>query len=237
MKYSAIHVWGDSIARGIVYNPEKQRYAISKARCTDALQQAVECEVVNHSVMGATVREGMEAFARFTPVRDALCAVEYGGNDCDPNWQQLSDDPTRPVTARVPLEEYSEHLRDFVRRIRRGGMKPMLITPLPICPERYFAWVTRNRQADHVLKALGDVGHIYRWQERYSLAMRHVAAETGTPLLDLRDCFLALDHYENYLCQDGIHPNEAGYRLLSAAVLDAAQADPAMPWRSQQKEA
>ena len=86
MKYSAIHVWGDSIARGIVYNPEKQRYAISKARCTDALQQAVECEVVNHSVMGATVREGMEAFARFTPVRDALCAVEYGGNDCDPNW-------------------------------------------------------------------------------------------------------------------------------------------------------
>ena len=42
---------------------------------------------------------------------------------------------------------------------------------------------------------------------------------------------------KNYLCQDGIHPNEAGYRLLSAAVLDAAQADPAMPWRSQQKEA
>ncbi|MEF9880626.1 MAG: hypothetical protein RR975_14515, partial [Clostridia bacterium] len=93
MTYSEIHVWGDSIARGIVYDELRERYAISRERCTARLQTVLNVKVVNHATMGATILDGLQCFQAFTPVPNALCAIEFGGNDCDLDWANAAAHP------------------------------------------------------------------------------------------------------------------------------------------------
>lgn len=219
MTYSEIHVWGDSLAVGILYREERGRYAISRERCVAQLEKALSCKVVNHANMGATVMDGLKWFDAFQPVPGALCAVEFGGNDCDLDWRYVAEHPTEPVQPMIPLDAFEDAMITFVRRIRARGMRPVLVTPLPLHAQRYFAWVTKGLDADKVLCALGDVYHIYRWQERYAIAVRNAALRTGCPLLDLRDVFLAQPNYEHLMSLDGIHPNDEGHRLLAEAAL------------------
>lgn len=222
--YSEIHVWGDSLARGVVYREDKARYAISRERCATRLSEALGYKVENHSGMGATVLDGLTWFSGFEGVPGALCAVEFGGNDCDLDWPRVASHPGEPIEAKVPLERFEENLRLFVSQIRKRGMTPLLVTPLPLHAERYYRWVTRGLDAGAVLAALGDVNHIYRWQERYAIAVRNVARAERCTLLDLRDTLLAQPDYEGLMCVDGIHPNDAGHRLLSDAVIAWARA-------------
>ena len=224
--YSEIHIWGDSLARGIIYNEVNKRYAISRERCSTRLQEALGCKLENHAAMGATVLDGLALFERFSPVPGALCAVEFGGNDCDLNWKVVSENPDAAIEPKVPLDVFEEGLTAFVNRIRARDMKPLLVTPLPLHAERYFRWVSRGLDSDAVLKALGDVYHIYRWQERYAIAVRNAARSTHCRILDLRDVFLAQPDYERLMCLDGIHPNDAGHRVLSDAVLKQMRKDP-----------
>ncbi|MEA5014698.1 MAG: SGNH/GDSL hydrolase family protein [Candidatus Limiplasma sp.] len=245
MTYPEIHIWGDSLARGIVYREEKERYAISKDRCTSRLQEVLGCKVENHSNMGATVLDGLSLFEHFTPVPGALCAVEFGGNDCDLDWAYVAAHPGEPVRAKVALPEFEEGLRRFVQEIRGRGMQPLLVTPLPLHAERYFRWVTRGLDAEAVLQALGEVQSIYHWQERYTIAMRRAAHATSCPLLDLRDTMLARQDYAQLMCLDGIHPNDGGHKLLADVVVELAkrslpeagaqaQAAPAAIWSTPQ---
>ena len=116
------------------------------------------------------------------------------------------------------LDEFAVELSDMVQGARQGGMTPLLVTPMPVVSSRYFRWITRSLNADAVLRWLGDVEHIYRWQERYAAAVRDVARETHAHLLDLRDAFLRVGPLEKYFCADGIHPNEEGHRLMFECV-------------------
>ena len=237
MAYSEVHIWGDSLARGVLYNEERKRYALSRERCSTRLEQARDCKVVNPSGMGATVLDGMDWFARFQPVENALCAIEFGGNDCDLDWKYVAAHPEEPVRAKVDLDLYAQTLSEFVRRVREGGMQPLLVTPLPLHAGRYFRWVSQGLDADAILRALGDEYHIYRWQERYTVAMRGVATQSRCKLLDLRDVFLAQPNYNALMCVDGIHPNDAGHRVLAEAVLARAAADPSAPLKQAEREA
>lgn len=221
MTYPEIHIWGDSLARGIIYNEQRKRYAISRERCTARLQAAAGCRVVDHSMMGATVEDGLAGFASTPAVEGALCVIEFGGNDCDLNWPEVAERPDAIYEGKVPLESYRALLDSFVSAVRERGMDALLVTPLPLHARRYFDWVTRGLDEQRVLRALGDVDHIYRWQERYTIAMRAVAAQRGCPLLDIRDVFLAQPDYESLMCIDGIHPNDAGHRLIADAAIAA----------------
>lgn len=223
MTYSHLQIWGDSVARSILYNDQRQRYAIASLRYTTQLEKTFHLTLEDHSCMGKTAPQGLEDFRKADPVPGALCAIEYGGNDCDLNWAQVAANPQAALEAKVPLEQYRETLRNFVTAARERQMNPLLITPVPLHAQRYFAWVTRGLDGEAVLRALGDMEAIYRWQERYTLAMRQVARQADCPLLDIRDVFLAQRNYPELMCVDGIHPNEAGHHLIAEAVCRAAK--------------
>ena len=222
MKFSEIRIWGDSVAKGIFFNEEKQRYALSSSRCTDLLEEKTGVSVYNHAVMGATAADGLKAFLQRPASPNALCAIEYGGNDCDLDWAYVAQHPEEMVQAREPLANYGETLRQWVEAVRERDMEPVLVTPPPLHAERYFGWVSQNLNAEAILSALhGDVCSIYRWQERYAVTMRNIATQTRCMLWDLRDVFLARLDYPALMCVDGIHPNEAGYRVIAESVLAA----------------
>ena len=223
MMYSSIHIWGDSIARGILYDEKKKRYAIAATRYTQLLQDTLGIAVHNHAVMGHTVRDGLNAFLAGSSAENAICAIEYGGNDCDLDWAHLAAHPGEVPLPKVPLPLYRQQLRTFVEAVRARTMQPLLVTPIPLHAQRYFHWVTKNLDATAILSSLHDVFHIYRWQERYTIVMREIARETACPLLDMRDAFLAAPNYESLICIDGIHPNEKGHRLIADTALAAAK--------------
>ena len=212
---SEIHIWGDSIAVGITYNEQRKRYVISKERCPKRISESLHLKVVNNAKMGATVLDGLERFETATPVEGALCVIEYGGNDCNMDWAKVAENPDKTPQANVDIGVFSDKIEEFIQKVKDRGMKPLLITPLPLHAEKFFNWVSQGLNRDAILQAIGEVQNIYGWQERYANAVRNVAARTRTQLLDLRDAMLANKEYPNLICRDGMHLEDAGYRFIA----------------------
>ncbi len=215
MYATEIQIWGDSIAVGITYDERRGRYVISKERCPKRLSDTLPVKVVNNAKMGATVLEGLERFSAVPAVEGALCVIEYGGNDCNLDWAYVAQHPEETPQASVNLDAFSGALETFIHTAEERGMKPMLITPLPLHAEKFFNWVSQGLNKEAILQAIGEVQNIYGWQERYANAVRNVAAKLKTPLLDLRDTFLANKEYPALICRDGMHLVDDGYRFLS----------------------
>ena len=66
-----------------------------------------------------------------------------------------------------------------------------------------------------ILRWLGDLEAISRWQESYSRIAEELAKDRGCLILDLRSAFPASgDELDACLCSDGIHPDLAGQQLI-----------------------
>ena len=215
MTVQSVSLWGDSIGKGVVFDETRGRYAILKESCVNLLSKRLSRPIENHAVMGATALQGAERMRDDHLREGGLAVIEFGGNDCDMPWKEISEAPGREYKPRATVEEFARSLTTLVGRVRGAGMEAMLVTPPPLDAERYFAWVSRGLNAEAILSFLGDVQHIYRWQERYAVAVRDVAARTGCRLLDLRDAFLDVRTLGDYFCLDGIHPNAHGHKLLA----------------------
>ena len=74
----------------------------------------------------------------------------------------------------------------------------------------------------NILTFLGEVDFIYKWQEMYSAAIEKLAVEEKIPIIDIRSGFLNKEDYSDYLCADGIHPNEKGHLLISGVLQEKA---------------
>ena len=57
MMPKAICVWGDSLAKGIVYDENRGRYAILRENCLRMLEQKLQVPVHNYAVMGCTASD------------------------------------------------------------------------------------------------------------------------------------------------------------------------------------
>ena len=213
-----VALWGDSIGKGVVFDENRSRYVILKENCIAMLSERLGITVENHAVMGCTVSKAKSRFSSDLMIPGGVAVFEFGGNDSDMPWAQISQAPEGVYEPKTTLDEFAVELSDMVQGARQGGMTPLLVTPMPVVSSRYFRWITRSLNADAVLRWLGDVEHIYRWQERYAAAVRDVARETHAHLLDLRDAFLRVGPLEKYFCADGIHPNEEGHRLMFECV-------------------
>ena len=219
MEIRPIHLFGDSIGKGILFDEGRGRYAIARERCDVRLQEALGVPVENHARMGATVEEGLKDFLLSGDLSGAIVAIEYGGNDCDLKWDEVAKDPSAYHEAKVPLETFRRLLKEFVLKVRRRNAVPLLVTPPPLHAQRFFNWVTKGLDADAVLQYLMDVQNIYRWQERYAIAVRDAALETGCDIFDLRDVFLSRRDVADLISLDGMHPNTKGHMLIAEALL------------------
>ena len=217
---TSISLWGDSIGKGVVFDEARGRYVILKENCVSLLGRLLCFPIANHAMMGCTARKAAERMTGDQLTPGGVAVLEFGGNDCDMPWREISETPEDMHLPNTTVEDFRSILTGLVERVRQGGMEPLLITPPPLIAERYFKWVTRNLNGEAVLKWLGDVQHMYRWQERYAAAVRDVAIKTGARVIDLRDAFLEAGAIGDYYCVDGIHPNEKGHRLICKAIAD-----------------
>ncbi|MBC1471974.1 SGNH/GDSL hydrolase family protein [Listeria seeligeri] len=215
----SVGIWGDSIMKGVLFNPEKNRYTLLKNNCIKRASEKLGITFQNHSTMGRTITKGHEILTKDL-AKDAsndIAIIEFGGNDCDFNWAEVSENPEAPHIPGTTIDIFETQLREMIARLKNLDIQPILMTLPPLHAKRYFDFITRSGlNKENILAFLGgDVQMIYRWQERYSNTISKIAGETGSHLIDIRDSFLAEFHYEDLLCIDGIHPNEAGHIKMS----------------------
>ncbi|MDR3052216.1 MAG: SGNH/GDSL hydrolase family protein [Oscillospiraceae bacterium] len=218
--WKQLQIWGDSLLKGVVFDEARNRYQILRGNCVAQLKALLPYPVENNARMGCTAPEGFELLQAGETQPGGLALLEFGGNDCNLDWAAAAADPTKDHQPKTPPEVFTRTLEQCVEQVRRAGMQPMLAVPPPLHARRYFDWVTRGLDSAAVLRFLGDIEHIYRWQERYALMVCTMASKLCCPLLNLRGAFLADKGYERLLCIDGIHPNALGHALM----LDAMKA-------------
>jgi len=102
--------FGDSIGKGVVYDPEKERYVPSANSFVKLIEQDEDCRIENCSRYGCTVTRGMELMEKNAEKIEAADVVllEFGGNDSDFDWEEISADPEAAHTPRTPIEVFTD---------------------------------------------------------------------------------------------------------------------------------
>lgn len=215
-----IALYGDSIGRGVAYDEVRSRYHYLRDGFDRLMEKEGQARFLNHSRFGATAHEGLAELEPLTELDADAVVVEYGGNDCSPDWKAVSEDPDTMHPPRTALSDFEEILARFVRKIRELGKIAVLVTPPPLVAERFVPWVSKGLDEQAILRFLGDAHHVYRWQEQYALSVHQVARQTRSRLFDLRAWFLKERDLGSLYCADGMHPNQKGHALIARAAAD-----------------
>jgi lysophospholipase L1-like esterase len=216
-------VYGDSISKGVVYDEVKERYVVLKENFVNLVGNNLKAAIHNRGKFGNNIIRGQEKLEKDVLKRDPdILLIEFGGNDCDYDWQAIANNPEGEFSPKTDLELFSKTLNNIIDYCRKLNILPMLMTLPPLDSKRYFKWVSKkDRKAEkNILKWLGDVNRIYYWQEQYSKKVAEVAKENDVELIDVREAFLKEKEYSKFLCIDGIHPNKEGHKLIAKKVMD-----------------
>lgn len=216
MDVKDICVFGDSIGKGVVLHPITYRYEIIKTNIEQFFGINRKLHIQNYSMFGCTVTKALSLIKRRAAELKNYQYVflELGGNDCDFAWREIAEEPDNEHLPKTPLPSFRAQYQQVVNEIRSNGSSPVILTLPPLEPNRFFSWVSRGLSGDNILKWLGDVTMIYRWQEMYNLEVMKLATTMDVPIIDIRSAFLTKNHYQDLICIDGIHPNSAGYDLI-----------------------
>ncbi len=220
-----VRIYGDSVMKGTVIDRAYRYHALMEEYLA-RFREKFGFETENRSRFGITVDKGYSLLRQDLEqgVRCDYALVEFGGNDCNFKWNEISvlpDSKHEPITQ---LAHFKDVYRNMVRDLRGAGIEPVLMTLPPIDAERYLAFLGRNgNNPAQILRWLGDVQRIYRFHESYSNAIVRLSEELRCCLVDVRGYFLDQPHFRDLICIDGIHPSEAGYRLVCRAFDDFAE--------------
>lgn len=223
--------FGDSVLRGVVIDQERSmddnvRYMFLDDNFTSQCGKRLGMDIANYGKFGSTVETGQKILERHIDAisKSDYTFLEYGGNDCDYNWEEIAASPDTPHKPRTDLMTFSLKYKDMIDEVRRFGSLPVMLSLTPLDSERYFRHFTRSmdtQQKNAVKRWLGgSLDTISSWHEMYNLQVFKLAIALNVPVIDITTAFLAKKDYRDYLCEDGIHPNRDGHRLIADAICD-----------------
>ena len=64
----------------------------------------------------------------------------------------------------------------------------------------------------------GNKQFLTNWHERYNIEVFKLAINKDIPIIDITSKFLKIKNCSNLLCDDGIHPNEKGHKIIAEAI-------------------
>lgn len=219
-----IIVWGDSILKGVILDEKDGKYKVMRNNSIASFAEITGCSVKNNAYFGMTSTKALNRIKTSIDKqlfgKDDIVIIEYGGNDCDFNWSEISDEPNISHNPKTPITAFKNSLQNIIDAFKEKGVTPILMNLPPLEPERYFDWVSRGLSKENILHWLGDVAKIYRWQEAYNSAAEWVARQSNCKIINVRESFLISNDYSSQFCADGIHPNETGHKRILQSLLD-----------------
>lgn len=228
IELKAVCSFGDSVMKGIVIDTDNSsessiKYKISDKSFAARCRKKLGIEVENYARFGGLVTHGMRFVNRYIDKikRADYVLFEYGGNDCDYNWAQISDEPDKEHLPNTPIPTFVEKYSELIDAVRSLGARPVLLSLPVLDPNRFFTHISKGLNADNILRWLhGTVLTIDRWHERYNMEIFRLSTLKRVPIIDITSVFLERKDYSDFLCSDGIHPNEAGHALIENAIID-----------------
>lgn len=178
-------------------------------------------DLTNFSMLGCTISKGKSLIARHKKAVEEcdIMVLEYGGNDSDHNWAEIAESPKADHLPKTPIEEFSRSYKEIINELTSLDKKIVMLNLPPIDEHKYLNWFSRGLNKGNILEWLGGSDeYIYRFHEIYNAQVCNIAAENNIPLVDIRSAFLKMRNYSDYLCDDGIHPNEKGHDLIAKVI-------------------
>jgi len=222
---SKICLFGDSISKGVVIDEMRDRYTMTKNCFANILSAGAEAlDLSNYSMLGCTVGKGQSIIERH--IKDVesceVMVLEYGGNDSDHNWKEIAEDPSGVHFPKTPIAEFERTYRAIIGTLKDMGKNIVMLNLPPIDEHKYFNWFSRGLDRDKLLQWLGGTDeYIYRFHEIYNVKVCNIASEFNIPIIDIRSAFLERRNYSDYLCSDGIHPNDRGHEIIAGVITKA----------------
>ncbi len=224
------YLFGDSIAKGVTFDDLSGKYTLLKNNFASMAANYLGVLLSNKAKFGCTIKKGQEVIAKMI---SSSCAeksfdyafLEFGGNDCDFNWKEISLDPKAEHLPKTPLVEFISTYEEIICDLKANHIIPVIMTLPPLVAESYYRWISKDIvQKENILSWLGgDCEAIYYWHERYNGAVWEVASKTNCRVIDIRKVFLEKKNYKQYLCTDGIHLNQAGHEMVYHVLVDSAK--------------
>ena len=220
---------GDSIIKGVLVRSEgeRSRYSLADKSIVECCAEKLGGESLNLGKMGCTIEAGERILDRYLDKMSGAQYVllEYGGNDSDYNWQEIAESPEKEHFPRTRLEVFEEVYERVICKIKEMGAIPLVLSLPPLDAERYFAFFSQKWEDGfraNVMRWLGgSTNTIMSGHELYNLATMRIAQRTGAQWIDVTSGLLKEHNFRAYLCDDGIHPNERGQRMIAEAVLQS----------------
>jgi len=220
-----VYLFGDSIAKGIIFDDIMGKYTYLKNNFASAAADANNVILNNNSRFGCTVIKGQEIISRVLKYLKKEITIDYaflefGGNDCDFNWNEVSLNPSASHKPNTPLDEFIRIYKSIIEDLKKHGITPVIMTLPPIASDLYYNWISKNNPLKNNILAWlgGNIENIYYWHERYNSAIWEVAVKTRSLIIDIRKAFLEEKNYKQFLCADGIHLNQAGHILVEKSI-------------------
>lgn len=209
--------------KGVVFDEKQHRYTMLEESSVERFEREQALPLANRSRFGSTIRKGLQT-VRSTIEKEPgirLAVLEFGGNDCDFDWEAVAAEPLRRHEPKTPLPEFIACYKEMLDFLKEKGVMPVMMNLPPVDGERYLAFLAaRGLSREAILKNIKSSDQISRFQELYSLTVERIAHETGTHLVDCRSRFLDRSDIKETLCLDGIHPSDKGHRLIYQSFVD-----------------
>jgi lysophospholipase L1-like esterase len=203
-------VFGDSILKGVITIPEsKNLFDVTPNDSLTLAQKELGFELDNRSIYGNITSKGLVKLQKFFEKGGSadFCVIEFGSNDCDYDWGTL--------IQKVPLEQYLENLAQMIKLCRDNKVTPLMMGLIPYVCDDWFKTIIKGQDEAAILNFLGGTAQtLGKNQLIYKNAQAEFVQKNNVQFLDPWTIF---EGHKEFMCYDGIHPNEKGYELLSKA--------------------
>ncbi len=175
--------------------------------------QGIGAVVINAGIGNTTTRQAVARLDRDVRRHHPdLVVVQFGIND---SWIDVDEGKTKPRLTRA---EFRRNLTLIARQLKQDGARVILMTPNPMRWRDPF-YIKAFAERPGLLDVQADRG-IDLLLDQYAEDVRNVAKSESLPLVDVFEAFerygklpgQAID--DILLAGDGIHPNQAGQRLV-----------------------
>ena len=115
-----IQIYGDSILKGIELD-YTEKYIVPKESGWQYLEEEYPLAIVNRAKFGCTITKGLDQLSKALSKGLTCDAVvlEYGGNDCDYHWPDISANPHGEHLPNTPLPLFISSCREMIHLLKK----------------------------------------------------------------------------------------------------------------------